>query len=157
MTWLDTHFDDSTQRRHLLFEIDTAVVQRWTDCPIPIGYGGYTWTPKPTSVSGITTRQLDGSGASMVVGNASNFLSALFFTDGIQGKTVKVWVACFDIASASQIPQQAILVFEGKVDSCSIVNSGDSVEATLTLGPAADQSTKLLPTRRLTDLLRHDP
>jgi hypothetical protein len=157
MTWITTHAADPTQRRHLLFEVDTYVVQRWTDCPIPIGYDGHVWIPRPTSVAGITTRQLDGAAATLTVANAGNFLSALFFSGGINDKAVKVWVACFDIGDNSQVPQQAILVFEGKVDSCVITNSGSSVEATITLGPPADQSTKLLPTRKLTDLLRHDP
>lgn len=148
---------DGTQRRHTLYEIDFAVPVYWTDCPLPIAYGGHMWTPKPTQVSSITSKQLEGAGATMVVGNASNFLSSLFFAGGVKGKVVKIWIAAFDLATPSQEPYDVIQVYDGKIDTMTITNSGGTVEATITLGPEVEQSSKMLPARRLTDLLRHDP
>src|ERR1035437_3615850 len=108
-TWLDTHSADATQRSHLLYEIDFASPVRWTDCPLPIAWDGHMWTPKVTTESGITTRQLDGPGATIRVGNADNFMSSLFFSGGAADKVVNVWIAFFDITSNSQIPQQVVL------------------------------------------------
>lgn len=157
MTWLDDHASDATQRRHLLFQIDFASPVYWTNGQLPIAYDGHMWAPKPTQISGISSRQLDGAGATLEVGNASNFLSALFFAGAAQGKVVRVWVACFDITSASQIPEQVFgPIYTGKIDTLTVVNSGGSTTATITLGPPIEQSTKMLPTRKMTDLLRHD-
>jgi hypothetical protein len=154
-TWLDTHSADATQRRHLLYEIDFATIVRWTDCPLSIAWDGHMWAPKTTASSGITTRQLDGPGATIQVGNADNFMSALFFSGGAKDKIVKVWVACFDITSNSQIPQQVYgPIFRGKIDTLVITNSGTSVVATITLGPPVEQMTKILPTRKMSDILR---
>lgn len=153
-SWLDTHSADATQRRHLLYEIDFTGPVRWTDCPLPIAWNGHMWTPKATASSGITTKQLDGPGATIRVGNADNFMSALFFSGGAAGKAVNVWEACFDTTSPSQIPQEVVLKYQGKVDTLVITNSGTAAEATITLGPPVDQTTKMLPTRKMSDILR---
>lgn len=157
MTWLDSHAADPTQRRHLLYEIDFAAPVYWTDCEIPIAWNSHMWTPKPTQSSGITSRQLEGAGASLEVGNADNIMSALFFSGGAADKVVTVSMAFFDISSVSQIPQQVVTIFQGKIDSLTIENSGGSCTATITLGPTLDQATKMLPTRKLTDILRITP
>lgn len=158
MTWdLVDHASDATQRRHLLFEIDFGTPVYWTDCQIPIAWGGHMWDPKPTSTSGITSRQMDGAGATINVGNASNFLSALFFYGEADGALVSVRLACFDLSSNSQSPAQAPMIYQGKIDTLSISNTGGAVTAVITLGPFVEQSTKMLPTRKMTDLLRHDP
>jgi hypothetical protein len=154
-TWLDTHSADPTQRRHLLLEIDFATPVRWTDCPLPIAYDGHMWTPKATTVTGITSRQLDGASATLEVANADNLMSGLFFSGGAADKVVSIWVACFDIASTSQIPQQVVLIFQGKIDTLVITNSGTTATASITLGPPSQPTAMMLPMRKMVDLLRH--
>lgn len=154
MTWIDTHATDAVQRWHLLFQFDFTSPVRWTDCPTPIYWNSQTWAPKPTKMSGITTRQLDFSGASFEVGNAANLLSAIVFA-GVQGVIATVWTAHFDPeTNKSAIPDDVVKQFTGAVTIPRASNNAGQCVVAFSLGPRRDLSTKFWPTRKTIDLLR---
>ena len=154
MTYIDTHAADRNVRWVHLFELDLSTVQYWSDDIVAVAYNSQLWKPAVVTIDTISTEQGATGAATLTCGDADNVFSAFLFAGDITGAVVKIWQAWMDPTSPSQVPLDVRQIFLGRIVDVSLSRSGLDATVKLGLGPYADPTTKLVPTRLITDVTR---
>ena len=145
--YIEAHRKDRLTETHWLVEVRWPVVQRITDCPLPISFGGNVFAPEALDVDGVTS---DASGiaagsGSLRIGSGDDrwqtILAAL--NEGEQHPEVALYEAWLDPSALSLTPQTVRLVRTFTLEAW----EADDEEVRLKLAPLADPALGRLPFR----------
>lgn len=146
--------DPSVRWAHLYeFNLPNGII-RVTGDLLPIIYAGTRYVPYSISVDAITTEQGLVATGTLSIGNADNYWGNYIFQHDITGSVVKIWQAWMDPFRPTQVSASTRQVFIGRVAGWSLSRMGQDSTIRIALGPYSDPTTKIIPTRMVSDILR---
>jgi hypothetical protein len=145
--YIEAHRTDVGRETYWLVEIRFPVVQRLTDAPDAIVYGGHSFSPAALTVEGVTS---DVSGASsgsggLSIGSGDDYWPTLLaaLAEDERHPEVILFEAWFDPAAATWTPAAVRTVTALRLESA----RWTPLEAKITLGPGVDAGLGRIPLR----------
>jgi hypothetical protein len=128
----------STETYTEFVEINTATPVRWTNYSQHLELGGETYFTRAFDVSNITQASPSAARASLVIDNRDLALSVISFSEGLTGKSCKIYGMNRLGDDSDWLPEWAI------IDAQIRGAEGDDIEMSLEVGPTGWRSGSLL-------------